>query len=122
MKLPSEGGTYRYVLQHHWRGQSCHTDLRCEFNGSLIGWTLLDQIAGKTKEPVETLAQAKIEDARDIFKIDWKKGEIKKGEGRRAQIQAIPKGSKSPSDWMYVEGATDRTEPGDQPAAGATQN
>jgi len=121
MKLPSEAGTYQYVLQHHWRGKSCHTDLRCQFNGSLRGWTLLDQIAGKTKEPVETLAQAKTEDAKDIFKIDWKKGEIKKAEGRRAQIQVVPKDAKIPSDWLNVEGASDRTEPGQEPPAGATQ-
>jgi hypothetical protein len=118
---PSEGGTYRYVLQHHWRGKSCHTDLRCQFGDFLIGWTLLDQMGGKTKEPVETLAQAKTEDAKDIFKIDWGKGEIKQGEGRRAQIQAIPKGAKIPSDWLNVEGASERTEPGERPPAGATQ-
>lgn len=118
---PSEDGSYRYVLQHHWRGKSCHTDLRCEVNGHLRGWTLLDQIAGKTKEPVETLAQAKTEDARDIFKIDWGKGEIKRREARRAQIRVIPKPGQIPSDWLSVEGATDRTDPGESPVVGATQ-
>jgi len=32
--------TYRYVAQHHSRGDSMHTDLRMEINDHLIGWTL----------------------------------------------------------------------------------
>lgn len=34
------GKTYRYVAQHHIRGDSVHTDLRIEVNDHLIGWTL----------------------------------------------------------------------------------
>ncbi len=32
--------TYRYVVQHHIRGNSIHTDLRMEVNDHLVGWTL----------------------------------------------------------------------------------
>jgi len=32
--------TYRYVAQHHIRGNSIHTDLRMEMNDHLVGWTL----------------------------------------------------------------------------------
>jgi len=123
---PPEKGTYRYVVQSHFRGKSNHKDLRAEFNKYLWGRTLLDQIAGQTKEPVVTLAQAKREDARDIWKIDWRNGQIKKrrirgGQIRRAQIRVEAKAAEIPRDWFDVEGVTERTEPGERPPAGATR-
>jgi hypothetical protein len=41
--------TYRYVVQHHIRGNSVHTDLRMEVNDHLIGWTL--DTPGSTVDP-----------------------------------------------------------------------
>lgn len=41
--------TYRYVVQHHIRGNSVHTDLRMEVNDHLIGWTL--DTPGSTTDP-----------------------------------------------------------------------
>ena len=123
---PSEKGIYRYVVQSHWRGKSNHKDFRAQFNKYLWGRTLLDQIAGQTKEPVVTLAQAKREDARDIWKFNWRKGEIKKrrirdGQIRRAQIRVEAKARQIPHDWFKVEGVTRRPEPGERPPAGATR-
>lgn len=41
--------TYRYIVQHHIRGNSVHTDLRMEVNDHLIGWTL--DTPGSTVDP-----------------------------------------------------------------------
>lgn len=111
MKPPAEEGTYRYICQAHWRKQSRHVDWMMEYNGFLIGYTLLDQIAGKTKEPITTLAAAKKEDAKDQYKIDWKKGEIKqrriRGDTtRRGQIRVQPKRGRASPSRLSLEGAT----------------
>ena len=111
LDYPDEGKAYHYVVQHHYRGKTVHCDLRLETNqGFLIGWTLLDGITGEIKEPVMTLAQAKELDAKDIFKIDWKKGEVKErevrgGAIRPADVRAVEK-KPEPLEWLDVEGVT----------------
>jgi len=69
---PPENQVYAYVCQHHFRGRSCHTDLRIEFEKRkrLIGWTIDDLRKGVIKKPILT-----VKDAREVpleaFKIKW---------------------------------------------------
>jgi len=67
----------RFVFQNHYRGKSCHADLRFERNGNLEGYTLMHQVEGEIKEPVMNLKDAARED-KDAknFKINLKTGEL----------------------------------------------
>ncbi len=111
LNYPDESKTYHYVNQHHYRGRTVHCDLRFQTDQDfLIGWTLLDGITGEIKAPVLTLKDARALDAKDIFKIDWKKGkvkprEIKGGVIRPADIRALEK-KPEPVAWFEVEGVT----------------
>lgn len=111
LNYPDESKTYHYVNQHHYRGRTVHCDLRFQTDQDfLIGWTLLDGITGEIKDPVLTLKDARALDAKDIFKIDWKKGkvkprEIKGGVIRPADIRALEK-KPEPVAWFEVEGVT----------------
>lgn len=105
---PPEEKSYKYVMQHHWRGKSCHIDFRCEVNDYLIGWTLMDLIAGKVKEPVHTLTEAREQEKKKPFKIDFTTGkflqrEIKGGIVRPANIRSSQK-AKEPKSWLDVQG------------------
>ena len=111
LDFPDESKVYHYIIQHHYRGKTVHCDLRCETDQDfLIGWTLLDGITGKIKEPVMTLVDAKELDAKDLFKIDWKQGEVKErevrgGAIRPANVRAIEK-KPEPLEWLDIEGVT----------------
>jgi len=118
MEYPKPEGKKKYVVQHHYRGKSCHSDLRFKYNEFLIGWTIADQIKGKIKEPVLSIAEAKKYDAQDIWKIDWKKGIPKLRPGikpgfkeKYAEIAAMRK-SREPVEWLNVEGITPKGEVG----------
>jgi len=117
MHYPDESKTYHYVNQHHYRGRSCHSDLRFETDkGYLIGWTLLDSIEGKVDKDVLTLQDAQHFDKQHIWKIDWETGKVKErkvrgGAVRPADIRALEK-KPEPIEWLKVEGATPPGTPG----------
>jgi len=81
LEIPPEDQTYRYVVQHHYRGKTCHADVRIEHGPRkdiLVGFTLDDLIRGAITKPVLTLADAKKFDADDShFKIGWNSGKWK---------------------------------------------
>ena len=113
---PPEDRRWRYVAQRHWRGKSFHTDLRFEQEDILVGWTLSDAIAGVVTEVVDSLAKARKWHKRDISKIDWEKGEIKKrrirsGVIRRASILCHEK-KVEPKAWLTFEGVQPPGKPG----------
>lgn len=114
LTYPDERLRYRAVMQHHYRGRSCHNDFRVENEGKklLIGWTLNDQLPGAIKEPVLTMADAKRIDANPerYFKINYKTGEWKERKTRagnivNTEIVAEPK-APEPLDWLTFEGIT----------------
>jgi len=117
LHYPNEGKTYHYVIQHHYRGKSAHCDLRLETDQDfLVGWTLLDQLEGEIKEPVTSLKQAQEYDKKDIWKIDWHKGEVKErevrgGQVRPANLRAVQK-KPEPAEWLNVEGIAEPGEVG----------
>ena len=117
LHYPNEGKTYHYVIQHHYRGKSAHCDLRLETDQDfLVGWTLLDQLEGEIKEPVTSLKQAQEHDKKDIWKIDWHKGEVKErevrgGQVRPANLRAVQK-KPEPAEWLNVEGIAEPGEVG----------
>ena len=117
MHYPDESKAYHYVNQHHYRGRSCHSDLRFETDkGYLIGWTLLDSIEDKVDKDVLTLEDARHFDKQDIWKIDWEMGKVKErkvrgGATRPADIRALEK-KPEPIEWLKVEGATPPGTPG----------
>jgi len=118
-----------YVMQHHYRGSSVHTDLRIDLGAQLlddpdytmVGWTLLDEIQGLIREPVRTLEEARKLNARDIWKIDWHRGRFKNhdqikaitpqdspeynsipDDNHRTQIEAVPK-TPIPRQWLTID-------------------
>ena len=112
VQYPSESQNYRYVIQAHFRGKSVHSDIRIKHNVGLIGYTLMNQVQGILKAPVETLAQAKLElrNAK-LWKFDAVKGKfqqrrIASGQIRDASIQVALKESQ-PDSWLEVEGVTE---------------
>jgi len=119
--VPDEKKTYKYMVHHHWRGKSCHADLRLEsaLKDMLIGWTLNDLIKGEVKEPVLTMADArKIEaNPKRYFKINWKTGEwakrIKKGAVKPVNVTVMTqKKAPEPIEWMKFEGVVEPGEVG----------
>lgn len=128
---PDESKKLRFVAQNHYRGKSCHLDLRFEFKRAnsdyLRGWTVAHQVAGAIKEPVTTMAQAEKADANlGNWKMDLKTGLIKPrkirgGTVRRGDLRAFQKAAEIPKDWLNTEGVTEKQDPGERPPAGATQ-
>lgn len=127
---PDENETYKYVVQHHWRGKSVHADCRLEGESRafLIGWTLDDLISGVIDKPVLTLADAKREDANDNnFKINWSDGSwARRARGENGTLQTVnintERKAVEPKEWLEYEGATDSPEEGKPIPAGATAN
>ena len=92
---------HTYVMQHHYRGRSMHTDLRVRVGNKLIGWTLNDQKAGAIKEDVDTLQEAKRlerEHWNDISKLTNKTFDYWSN-----RIMVEPK-APEPLEWLDVEG------------------
>jgi len=111
-EVPAEDkGPYRYVCHHHWRGKSCHTDLRivAKRGEYAIGWTIDDLIKGVIKEPVTTMKEAeRIEKEGKAFKINWKTGKFAlrrtaAGQVKPTELRAHEK-ARIPIEWMEVEG------------------
>lgn len=107
MDVPPEDKTWHYVIQAHFRGSSLHYDLRLERENDLLGWTLMVQMPDTVKEPITTLQQAKEWHKKNLTKIDWEKGEIRKrtikgGVIRRADIRAVKK-AEEPIVWLNDE-------------------
>ncbi len=59
LSMPKRAGKRDAVLQSHFRGTSLHSDLRMDVGPDLAGVTLATQKAGRIKQPVETLAEAR---------------------------------------------------------------
>lgn len=127
MEVPDESKSYRYTVQHHWRGKGLHSDLRIGFRPGklLLGWTLNTQIAGVVKDPVTTLAEAKAWGPRfdEISKIDWRSGEwaerSKRGASNPVRVEILSeRKAPEPWAWMDVEGKTKDPEPGKAPPVG----
>jgi len=117
MEIPDENKTYNYVAQHHHVRKSVHTDLRFGTDDHCIGWTIDDAIEGEITSPVLTLSDAKKWDAKPIFKIDWKKGKMRKTLSKfgkpvdvklLAETKAVAKGK----DWLVFEGVQPIGKPG----------
>lgn len=111
-EVPAEDkGPYKYMCHHHWRGKSCHTDLRivCKRGDYAIGWTIDDLMKGVVKEPVITMKEAKrIEKEEKAFKINWKTGKFKlrrtaAGQVKPTELRAHEK-ARIPIEWMEVQG------------------
>ncbi len=129
MLIPDEDQTHRYVVQHHWRGRSVHADFRIESvdNEFLIGWTLNVLVAGKVKEPVLSLDDARKLAIAEYSKIDWDTGEFAKRRKRGAEalvdVEIVAERKAiEPKAWLTVEGETAEPEPGQPPPVGATRN
>ncbi|MHA1226259.1 MAG: ATP-dependent DNA ligase [Candidatus Hodarchaeales archaeon] len=118
MEYPKVEKKYPYVIQHHYRLKSCHSDLRIKQNNYLLGWTIADMVKGAIKEPVTTMKQAKELDSKDIWKIDWKKGVpklrpgIKPGYKKKYAELAAMRKSAEPIEWLNVEGIVPVGSPG----------
>jgi len=124
-----------FVLQLHFRGRSVHGDFRVMLEKILEGWTISLQQPGYIKEPVMNLAQARryFQDPK-AWKFDFAKGEILPRQVqttiqgrprtivRPGNLRAMPKKAEIPSDWLRVEGVTERPDPGERIPVGATKN
>lgn len=127
MDNPPEDGAYHYVIQRHFRGKSCHMDLRMQFGQEhLIGWTVADLVAGAIKEPVTTLREAE-DIPQTAFKVDFETGvfvdrepQSGQSDGPRAELTAKRK-TDVPKDWLTYEGVVPSREK-DPESPGATKN
>jgi len=84
----------KFVMQHHWRGASVHTDWRMEVNDHLVGWTVLDN-------PKGTPEVLSVQDAKKVFKEflkDWNFSANKKNIGMRAETKCP---SEICDEWKY---------------------
>ena len=129
---PEEDAPYRYVVQHHWRGRSVHSDFRIELRKKalLIGWTLNTQIAGSVDEPVTSLAHAEAAVAggrmAEVSKVDWRTGEWAKrekaGASQPVTVEILAE-EKAPEPWVWldVEGRTREPSAGEAPPIGGTR-
>jgi len=88
-----EDEKYRYVIQTHWRGRSCHWDIRTEGlqKQYLLGWTVFVQRAGTMKEPVQTLGQAReaVGTGFKYFKVNHVTGEWASRERKGKKVTRI---------------------------------
>jgi DNA adenine methylase len=101
---PPEDGTYRYVIQEHFRGRTVHADLRMETGGkTLEAWTIQTQVAGAINEPVTTVEAAR--EASGHSRVDW---EAARADG---PVAARPKVPCAPS-WLGFEGVVEPGETG----------
>ena len=132
LEAPDEDGKYRFVVQHHWRGKTVHSDLRIEIKkgGLLLGWTLNTQIPGVVQKPVLTLEQAKQWSTKGgldrVSKINWITGDWatrpKAGTDKlvRTEIMTERK-APEPHAWIDVEGKTKDPVEGEPPPVGGTR-
>ena len=113
MIYPPEDREYKYMQHAHFRGRSVHNDLRIEGLGkqNIIGWTLMTAQAGKIKEPILTMQDARkiVANSKRYFKIDFQTGEWAKrkraGAAVNVSIVAVRK-VLEPSSWLTFEGVT----------------
>lgn len=128
---PEDDGPYRYVVQHHWRGRSVHSDFRIELRKKalLIGWTLNTQISGSVEDPVTSLTEAKATVAgprmESVSKLNWHTGEwaTREREGSSEPVTTeILSEEKAPEPfvWIDVEGKTRDPRPGEATPVGGT--
>ena len=101
-RYPKEDKTYDFVLKYHFRGASVHSDFLTEVNAHLDGFTLLSQVQGEIKEPVETVSDAK----RVIGTAKWKT------DGEHFKVQAIRK-QPHPKEWLKIRGAIPKGQVGE---------
>jgi len=109
-----EDAPYKYTVQHHARGKTIHSDLRIESKDKkfLIGWTIMDLIEGKIKDPILTMKDAAKANSEDNFKIEWNKKPVKVKMRRTAAGNIVPAEIRSatkaaePSAWLDVTGVT----------------
>lgn len=112
LKYPEEDLNLEYVMQEHFRNLSAHLDFRIEIKpgGDLIGYTVMNQIAGKIDKPVETVEQGKkyLQDDSN-WKFNpltcyFQQRETAAGI-RKASIQCALK-TIEPGNWKNIEGVT----------------
>lgn len=148
LMLPNPNDKFDFIIQRHYRGESSHLDMRIDTERkfgiddpqySILGWTMLDSVAGRVDEPVTTISKAKEFDNKNIWKIDWDKGIFKthkqiksitpedtpgyaklSDDDERTQIESVKK-SVHPTAWMSYKGVIDKPEPGEPVPAGATK-
>lgn len=148
LMLPDPNEDFKFIIQRHYRGESSHLDLRIDTERklgiddpqySILGWTMLDSVAGRVDEPVTTISKAKEFDNKNIWKINWDTGIFKthkqiksitpedtpgyaklSDDDERAQIESVKK-SVHPTAWMTYKGVIDKPEPGEPVPAGATK-
>jgi hypothetical protein len=148
LMLPDPNDKFNFIIQRHYRGASSHLDVRINTERklgvddpqySVLGWTMLDSVAGRVDEPITTVSKAKEFDNKNIWKIDWDKGIFKthkqiksitpedtpgyaklSDDDERTQIESIKK-SVIPTAWMTYKGVIDKPEPGEPVPAGATK-
>lgn len=95
-KRPQDYPKGTFHLDHHFRGASCHKDIRIKMNDHSEGWTITDQVEGAI-EKVKTLAEAR--------KYKWSDSEIFKFQpdmgDKNVKTVAIKKADQ-PLAWMNV--------------------
>lgn len=95
-KRPQDYPKGRFHLDNHFRGASCHKDLRIKMNDHLRGWTITDQVEGAI-EKVKNLADARkyAWNNKNIFKFQPDMGD------QNVKTVAIPK-AQQPLVWLNV--------------------
>lgn len=101
-QYPKEDKAYDFVIKYYFRGESVHLDFFTEVNVHLNGFTLLNQIQGQVKEPIETVSDAK----RIIGTAKWKTDD------EHFKVQAIRK-QPHPKEWLKIRGVIPKGQVGE---------
>ena len=101
-RYPEEDKAYDFVIKYHFRNSSVHLDFLTEVNSHLDGFTLLNQVQGEVKEPVETVSDAK----RVIGTAKWKTDD------EHFKVQAIKKQA-HPKVWLKIRGVIPKGQVGE---------
>jgi len=123
LRYLNEDKEYRFIIDEHYRGSSCHWDLRFQDpeRTALFGWTIFPLQPDVIDEPVTTMTQAREWHKNPkAWKFDWETGRVKlrrtrDGTLRPAELRARRK-AEEPLPWFTFEGVVP---PGE---VGATAN
>ena len=115
LNYPDENQTLHYVMQHHFRGKTVHTDLRMEISpgGTLIGYTLMTQKPHTISKPVTSLSLAEkyAKMGLRVFKFDPRTGEWEKERNRAGALRYVSieceLKAPMPHSWLDFQGVTD---------------
>lgn len=106
-KFPFNDEEHQFVMQHHFRGKSCHIDFRVKLDDYLLGFTIFDLKPDTIKEPVSTLPEARSIDKNwsTYFKMtDKVQTQV---EALRTKLQITWK-TAEPLEWLDFEGVQER--------------